>query len=53
MPKVHEPVLEQRKKKPALTQERVRDLFDYREDGQLTWRLWMSNRVKEGGGRRP
>ena len=48
MPKVHEPVLEQRKKKPALTQERVRDLFDYREDGQLTWRLWMSNRVKEG-----
>jgi hypothetical protein len=38
MSEVHEPVLEQGKKKAALTQERVRELFYYREDGCLVWK---------------
>ena len=31
-----------------LTQERVRELFNYREDGALLWRVRTSNRATEG-----
>ncbi len=31
-----------------LTQERVRELFDYREDGELIWKVRNSNRIKVG-----
>ena len=35
-------------KGPKLTQERARELFDYREDGQLIWRVRASNRASIG-----
>ncbi len=34
--------------KPKLTQERVRELFEYREDGQLIWRVSRGNGVRVG-----
>jgi len=42
-------------KKPKLTQERARELFDYREDGCLVWKVSNSNIVRVGGavGRTP
>jgi hypothetical protein len=31
-----------------ITQERLHDLFEYREDGNLIWKVSLSNRVKIG-----